>query len=295
MTNENQTLTGERAEYFSQGNAYNNCTFKDGESPLKHSSDIKIDHTRFEYKYPLWNASDIEVKNSVFLPLGKSGLWYVKNMTISDTEIQAPKEFRRSSNITLKNVKFTDALETFWTCDNIHLENVEAKGDYFAMNSSNFYCSNFTLDGNYFLDGGRNIEVHNSRLNSKDAFWNCENVTVYDSYINGEYLGWNSKNLKFVNCTIESDQGLCYIDGLTLENCTLINTPLSFEYSSNINATINGKIDSVKNPSSGKIQADEIGTLILNPKRCDPNATQIICSKIGQTFTQDPNPNENEA
>ena len=72
-------------------------------------------------------------------------------------------------------------------------------------------------------------------LISKDAFWNCENVTVYDSIIIGEYLGWNSKNLCFVNCTIESNQGFCYIDGLKLENCTLLNTNLAFEYRPKIN------------------------------------------------------------
>lgn len=293
MKKEKQTLTGERAEYFANGKEYSNCVFKDGESPLKHSSDIKIENCRFEYKYPLWNTENVKVDNSTICELGRSGLWYIKNMSIKNTRIIAPKEFRRSSEISLENVVFENAAETFWTCSSIKLKDVKATGDYFAMNSSDFYAENFTLDGNYFLDGGKDIEIHNSRLNSKDAFWNCENVTVYDSYINGEYLGWYSKNLKFVNCTIESNQGLCYIDGLILENCTLNNTDLAFEYCSAIDAKIKGKIESVKNPISGKIIADEIGTLILNSKRCNPSLTKIECSKIGLKFTEDPNSNEN--
>ena len=44
-----------------------------------------------------------------------------------------------------------------------------------------------------------------------------KNVTVYDSFITGEYLGWNAKNLTLINCTIESLQGLCYIDNLVNE------------------------------------------------------------------------------
>lgn len=292
LTKENQILTGERAEYFSEAANYVNCVFKDGESPLKHGKDIKIENCQFEYKYPLWNVENVTVENSTFYELGKSGLWYVKNLCLKDTRIIAPKEFRRSSGITLENVVFENAAETFWTCSDIKLKDVKATGDYFAMNSQKFYADNFTLDGNYFLDGGKDIEIHNSHINSKDAFWNCENVTVYDSYINGEYLGWYSKNLRFVNCTIESDQGLCYVDGLKMENCTLINTVLSFEYSSNVEAEIKGKIDSVKNPVSGTIKADEIGTLILNPKRCNPKLIKIECNKIGETFTADPNPNE---
>ncbi len=289
---ENQTFTGERAQYFAENVSYKNCIFVDGESPLKHAKDISLEKCEFRYKYPLWNTENVKISSSRFYELGKSGIWYAQNMMIEDTVIDAPKEFRRCSGITLKNVDFNNAAETFWSCDKISLENVNAKGDYFAMNSSNLIAKNFNLDGNYFFDGGKNCEVHNSRLISKDAFWNCENVTVYDSYINGEYLGWNSKNLKFVNCTIESDQGLCYIDGLKMQNCTLVNTVLSFEYSKNLDVEIKGRIDSIKNPGCGCIKVDEIGTLILNPKRCDPSKIKIECSKIDKTLSEDTNPNE---
>ena len=289
-----QIFTGERAQYFAKDISYKNVVFEDGESVLKHGKNIFLDEVTFNYKYPLWLTEDAHVKNSVFHEMGRSGLWYTKNTFIEDSVIEAPKEFRRSSGIVLKNVSFTNAAETMWSCTDIKLEGVKAKGDYFAMNSSRFYAENFFLDGNYFLDGGKDIEIHNSVLLSKDAFWNCENVTVYDSKISGEYLAWHSKNVKFVNCTIESDQGLCYIENLVLENCVLKNTPLAFEYSSGIKADIKGKIESVKNPCSGKIRADEIGTLILNSERCNPDLSEIECSKIGKTYSKDPNPNENE-
>ena len=95
-----------------------------------------------------------------------------------------------------------NAQETLWNCDDVVLNDVNAKGDYFAMNSKNIKIKNFNLDGNYAFDGGENIEIRNAVMNSKDSFWNCNNVVVYDSIIIGEYLGWNSKNLKFVNCNI---------------------------------------------------------------------------------------------
>lgn len=285
-------FSGERAEYFSHDVRYVNCTFLDGESPLKHGKNLLLEQTNFNYKYPLWNSENATVKKSIFHDLSRSGLWYTKNTTIEDTIIEAPKEFRRCDGVFLKKVTFSNAEETLWNCRNIRLEQVYAKGDYFAMNSENFKAEDFVLDGNYFLDGGKNIEIRNARLNSKDSFWNCENVEIYDSYICGEYLGWNSKNLKFVNCVIESNQGLCYIDGLTLENCSLINTDLAFEYSQNINATITNKVDSIKNPGSGIINADGIGTLIMNPLRVDVTKTQIICKNIEKKYSEDPNLNE---
>ena len=93
---------------------------------------------------------------------------------------------------------------------------------------------------------------------SKDAFWNSNHVTVYDSFISGEYLGWNARNLTLVNCTIESLQGMCYIENLKMMNCKLINTTLAFEYST-VDAQIVNTVDSVLNPSGGIIRADKIG------------------------------------
>ena len=120
------------------------------------------------------------------------------------------------------------------------------------------------------------MEIHNAKLLSKDAFWNSENVTVYDSFISGEYLGWNAKNLTLINCTIESLQGMCYIENLVMKNCRLLNTTLAFEYST-VDAEIKGKVDSIMNPAGGIIRADEIGELIMEKDKIDPAKTEIIC------------------
>ena len=189
--------------------------------------------------------------------------------------IEAPKNFRRCRGVNLQNVNFPNAAETLWNCEDVTMEHVTAKGDYFAMNSQNMVLRDFQLVGNYSFDGVKNMEIHNARMLSKDAFWNSENVTVYDSFISGEYLGWNAKNLTLVNCTIESLQGMCYIDNLVMKNCKLLNTTLAFEYST-VDAEITGKIDSVMNPSSGVIRADSINELIVEKDKVDPLKTKII-------------------
>lgn len=189
--------------------------------------------------------------------------------------IEAPKAFRRCNNVTLKDVNFYNAAETLWSCTGVTLSNVTARGDYFAMNSSGIDIDGFELAGNYGFDGCSDITISNSRLLTKDAFWNCRNVTVKDSYICGEYLGWNSENITFENCTIESLQGMCYIKGITLKNCKLINTTLSFEYS-DVDAKIKGHVDSIKNPSSGRIEAGSVGELIMEENMVDTAATEII-------------------
>lgn len=253
-----------------------NVSFKDGESPLKESKNINLENCNFYYKYPLWYGKNFNLLNCHFYPISRSGIWYTKNITIKDSLIEAPKEFRRSKNIYLENVIFLDASETLWECENVKLSKITAKGDYLLMNSKNIEIDNLNLDGNYLLDGSKNIVVKNSILNSKDSFWNCENIVVKNSTIIGEYIGWNSKNITFINCHIESKQGFCYMKNLKMINCTLKNTNLAFEYST-IDCEINSNIDSVKNPISGKLICNNIDELILDDNsKCDFKNLKII-------------------
>lgn len=272
-------LTGERALFQGNNLEIYNTIFADGESPLKHSSDIELYNSMFKWKYPLWYSRNISMKDCTLFEMARAGIWYTYNVSAEDTVIEAPKNFRRADKTRLKNVSFPNAEETLWWCNDIELNNVTAKGNYFAMNSSNIKADKFTLVGNYSFDGCKNIEVTNSKLISKDAFWNTDNVTVRNSFISGEYLGWNARNLTLIDCTIESLQGMCYIDNLVMKNCTLINTTLAFEYSS-VDADIKGKVDSVFNPASGTIKAEHIGELIIQKDKIDASKTNIICNNI---------------
>lgn len=271
-------LTGERALFHSDNLKVVDTIFDDGESPLKESSNIELVGSMFKWKYPLWYCNNISAKDCKWFEMARAGVWYTNDIEVEDAMIEAPKNFRRCNKLSLKNVNFFHAAETLWSCDNVVMDNVSAKGDYFAMNSNNMNINNFKLDGNYSFDGCKNVEIHNSVLLSKDAFWNTENVTVYDSFISGEYLGWNAKNLTLINCTIESLQGMCYIDNLVMKNCKLINTTLAFEYS-NLDVEVDN-VDSVINPSSGTIKADSIGELIMQKSEIDPSKTIIKCSNI---------------
>lgn len=273
---EQQLFTGERAQFFANAAAYRNCTFADGESPLKEGRDLALTGCLFRWKYPLWYCENVRAEDCTWFENARAGVWYTKNITVENSLIDAPKNFRRCAGVELRNVSFSNAAETLWSCADVALENVTARGDYFAMNSRDLRISGLTLFGNYGFDGAKNVEIRHSKLLTKDAFWNSENVTVYDSFLSGEYLAWNAKNVTFVNCTIESLQGLCYVDTLRMENCRLLNTTLAFEYSS-VEADIRGKIDSVMNPACGRITADHIDTLILEKDRIDPSRTVIVC------------------
>ena len=208
---EDQVFTGERALFMRQNLHIRDAMFSDGESPLKECSDILVEHSSFQWKYPLWYCKDISVKDCTFFNMARAGIWYTNHIEMNDCLYEAPKGLRRVDGVTLNNVDFTQADETLWHCTNIEMYDVTARGDYFGMDSQNIKIDNFNLVGNYSFDGCKNVDVRNARMISKDAFWNCENVVVKDSYISGEYIGWNSKNVTFENCMMESLQGFCYM------------------------------------------------------------------------------------
>lgn len=278
--------TGERALFGAHDLHIYHTVFQSGESPLKESRNLSLDTCIFQWKYPLWYAKNIHVTDSTWTEMARAGVWYTDHITVEHSAIAAKKNFRRCHDVSLTDVSFSDAAETLWECEQVNIHNVTAKGDYFAMNSRDIEVDGLTLYGNYSFDGVKNVTIRNATLLSKDAFWNSENVTVYDSFISGEYLGWNSKHLTLINCTVESLQGMCYIEDLVMKNCNLINTTLAFEYST-IDVQINGKIDSVYNPSGGTIVADRIDALVLQSDKIAPERTNIVCNDVHPTENVD--------
>ena len=268
-------LTGERALFRGKDLEIYDTIFDDGESPLKESENIKMKGCLMRWKYPLWYSRNVEVEDCTFFEMARAGIWYTENIKLEECMYEAPKGIRRCKNVELEEVNFSNAAETLWFCNKVKMEEVVAKGDYFAMGSRNIKAEELNLFGNYSFDGCKNVVIEDSRLLSKDSFWNSENVTVRGSFISGEYLGWNAKNLTLEDCTIESLQGLCYIDNLVMRNCKLINTTLAFEYST-VDADITTRVDSVLNPKGGIIKAESIGELIIEKDKVDPTATKII-------------------
>lgn len=276
----NGHYTGERALFRKRDCLVKDSLFDDGESPLKEGRNLIVDHVVFGWKYPLWYGKGHQVRNCTFLEMARSGIWYTEDSLFEDCDIIAPKEFRQCRNLHLTNLVFHNAQETLWECKNIKMKNIRAKGDYFGMNSDDLEIMNLHLDGNYCFDGSKRVKIKDSILDSKDAFWNCEDILIENCTIKGEYFGWNSKNVKLVNCHIESHQGFCYMDHVTLIDCTIDNSDLIFEYCTDIDASIHSKLESVKNPVSGRIESEGIESLIQDDETIDTSKVEIIRNAI---------------
>lgn len=271
------SFEGERPLFHTGELSLDNVTFLTGESALKHCHDIVAANCNFYGRYPIWHNENVEVEKSVFHDDARAAMWYVRNLSLCDVRIDAPKTLREIDGVSLRNVIVTNGPETLWKCRNVDLHDVKADGaEYIFMNCSDIRIDNLVLHGKYSFQYARNIEINNSQLFTKDAFWHAENITVRNSLVSGEYLGWHSHNLRLINCHISGTQPLCYCHNLILENCTMdADADLAFEYST-VNATINGAVTSIKNPAGGYIKADTIEEIILDEYCLNPGKTEIV-------------------
>lgn len=273
----NKEFGGERPLFASHDLHLDHVTIREGESAIKECSNIKATDCCFEGNYPFWHVHGFSIERCYFDVGGRSALWYSDHLVMKDTKIDAPKMFREMNDIVIENVEMTDADEVFWRCNRIDIKNLRLNGGtYPFMFSNDIKVDGLVSNSKYVFQYVKNVEIHNAKITTKDAFWEVENVTIYDSELNGEYLGWHSHNLRLVNCHISGEQPLCYAHDLVLENCTF--DPASdraFEYST-LNADIKGLITNIKNPTSGSIEADAIGSVTLDENIKQPANCVII-------------------
>lgn len=253
----------ERSLYNLKNTKVEECKFQgenDGESVLKETHNIEVVKCYFALRYPLWHAHTFKLVESEMNELTRAPIWYAQNGEIIDSKILGVKAVRESKNILIKN-SLIDSTEFGWRSSNIEINDSRINSEYFLFESKNIKIKNLHLTGKYSFQYNQNVEVLSSNLDTKDAFWHAKNVVIKDSIVKGEYLAWFSENLTFINCHIEGTQPFCYAKNLTLIDCTMDKADLSFEYST-VNASIIGKVDSIKNPKSGVIEVDEVGEII---------------------------------
>ncbi|MBO5551857.1 MAG: DUF3737 family protein, partial [Lachnospiraceae bacterium] len=125
------------------------------------------------------------------------------------------------------------------------------------------YFKNVTLKGKYSFQYISDSIFEACSFDTKDAFWHAKNVIIRNCEIKGEYLAWYCEDVTFENCTITGTQPLCYCKNLKLINCRMLDADLAFE-KSDVDATIDSEMISIKNPRSGMIRVLGVGEIIMD-------------------------------
>ena len=272
---ENKTFDEERALYGSRDIIVKDCAFDgpaDGESALKESSNIEVDHVFCNLRYPFWHDHVLAIRDSEMTELCRASLWYSDHIEISNTKMHGIKALRECSDVRIKGCDIISP-EFGWSVKNIIMEDSTAQSEYFMMRSENLNFSGVKFQGKYSFQYTENGIFENCTFDTKDAFWHSKNITVRNSVIKGEYLAWYSDGLTLINCRIIGTQPFCYCRNLKLINCEMIDTDLCFE-KSDVDAVVTTSVISIKNPASGRIQVAGLGELIRDEE--DSRAEVVV-------------------
>ena len=260
----NRQFDEERALYYLQHTDVVDCVFAgpaDGESVFKEARDITVKNCSFSLRYPLWHVRGFKMEHSTMDELTRAAIWYACDGEITNSTLGGIKAVRECQNISITGCNIVSQ-EFGWKSSGITLKDTSVTAEYIFMDSRDVVLENVQMKGKYSFQYIENLTIRDSYLDTKDAFWHSKNITVINSTVKGEYLAWFSEGLTLIDCHIIGTQPLCYCKDLKLVNCTMEGTDLSFEYS-DVEATINGHVDSVKNPRSGHITVDSVGEVIM--------------------------------
>ncbi len=267
---ENKTFDMERALYGSRDILARNCSFDgpaDGESAFKEGEDIKAEHCFFNLRYPFWHDRGLVITDSEMTELCRAALWYSEQVEIAGTKMHGIKALRECRDVVVKNCDIISQ-EFGWSVRGLRMEDTTAVSEYFMMRSENLALKGVNFKGKYSFQYIQNAVFENCVFDTKDAFWHGKNITVRDCVVKGEYLAWYSDGLTLVDCRIIGTQPFCYCKNLKLIDCEMINTDLAFE-KSEVEAVVTTRVDSIKNPLSGRIQVPEVLEVIMDDEKAE--------------------------
>lgn len=277
---ENRTFDEERALYGSRGVTVRHCAVDgpaDGESAFKECADIAAENCFFNLRYPFWHVHGLKLSDSEMTQLCRAAIWYSDHIEICGAKLHGIKALRECSEVTIRNCDILSP-EFGWSTRGIRMEDSAAVSEYFMMRSENLVFRNVHLTGKYSFQYIKNAVFDHCVFDTKDAFWHGEQVTVRNSTIKGEYLAWYSDGLTLKNCRIIGTQPLCYCKNLRLIRCEMIDTDLAFE-KSQVDATITTPVDSIKNPSAGRILVPAVGEIIRDDGDAKGEVIQTLFSR----------------
>ena len=283
----NQKFDEERALYHLENTSVENCVFAGeagGESVLKEARHIEVKDCQFSLRYPLWHVQAYKLLNSMMDTFTRAPIWYSHHGLIQNCQIDGIKVLRECSHTKIVDSTIHSS-ELGWYCHDIEIKNSIIQSEYIFLNSSRVFIEGLKFQGKYSFQYMHDVEIKDSYLDTKDAFWHSENVVVKNSVIKGEYLAWFSKNLTLINCQIIGTQPFCYCENLKLIDCEMVDTDLAFEYSE-VDATINGHVDSIKNHKSGKIVVDSVGEVIIEDPIMEVSGQVIVRKKMNKCHEQ---------
>lgn len=232
----------------------------DGESALKECRNIAVSDATFELRYPLWHTTGVGLSNALFAETCRAALWYTSDAHIRNSRLLGIKALRECENVVI-DASEVRSEEFGWSSRNVTVRGGSIESEYAFFHARDLRLENVRFSGKYSFQYVENLVIEGGTFDTKDAFWHARNVTVRNATLKGEYLGWYSEGLTLVNCRIEGTQPFVHCRNLTVVDCEMVGCDLAFE-ESDVQATVRGHVDSIRDPRSGRIEVGSVGEVV---------------------------------
>mgnify|MGYP001775683688 CR=1 FL=1 len=147
------------------------------------------------------------------------------------------------------------------------IKDKEFEGERPLFASHDLHIDNVTIgEGESAIKECSNILATKCRFRGKYPFWHVRGLTIENCRFEAGSRAalWYSDNMNMRNTVVDAPKMFREMDNLVLENCTFdASCDRAFEYST-LNADIRGEIVNIKNPASGRIVADSIGSVTID-------------------------------
>lgn len=233
---------------------------------------------------PLIDVARVLVQNSIFAverPLACADRTVINNCDFDDLTRGALCD---ASRVVVQHAVF-EGNDTLAAGERIHVHDSEVYGHGFARDTTKIkltsvsvegadaFCNcsrlaawNLSVAGNGAFRHLSNALICGSIINGDDALAYADNVTLRDCVINGSRIGWRARDLTLINCTLIGAAPLCRAHEVNVIDCRMLLADMAFEYS-DVQAAVDGHINSVINPLSGTVIADTVGDVFVGNSR----------------------------
>lgn len=127
------------------------CTFDgpaDGESALKESENITVDHCFFNLHYPFWHDTKLKIEHSEMTPACRAALWYSQNVEIHDSKLHGIKALRECADVKMADCDIISP-EFGWSVLGSRMTGCTAESEYFMLRSDHLTFHDVRLNGKY--------------------------------------------------------------------------------------------------------------------------------------------------
>ena len=161
-----KTFDEERALYGSDDLVVKQCKIQgpaDGESALKESSNIKVEDSFFDLRYPFWHDYHLIVEISEMTINCRAPLWYSRMLKISRISLEGKYSFQYIEDALFEDCTF-DTKDAFWHAKDVTVRNCKIKGEYLGWYSENLTLDNCTIIGTQALCYCKGLRLINCEM-----------------------------------------------------------------------------------------------------------------------------------